>query len=821
MQRTIIRFLLICLLLGLLISPPAPTSASTHSDTLLSGQYESQYGGTTIWLKLCGQGASYRFRSEQLPSYAQLWDGTYGAINGCLGFSYRAVIGAQPGSQYLIYSMVMDSPLSTTDFLQRARADICTVNAPDNVSCSRLPRTLPEGYIDQPADGQTVQGNVTVSGWAIDRTAMSGTGVSEVHVYANAGSDTFLGAASYGQARTDVAGTYGDTRFTNSGFSLTFDSHGLPNGSVTLKVAMKSTESGEWSWKTWQITVGNPGTVPPNKPTPLAPGNGAHLNTRTVTIQWQDAGDPDNAPRTYRDYQGEIRKSDSSWSTSLNWQTATSWTLTVPDDGTYIWHVQSGDGAVGSGWSSDWSFTVGPPTAVTHTNTQLSATVENGKTTILMKICGSGPTIRFISELKGTGDTSQQLGDWTRGAVANSCSPGYRPAIGADFGAQIRFYSTVLDQNISVADFRARARKDVCKVTGLGQITCEQRADWFPEDGKQPCSEPGSDPVACLNLIFPLPLPARITPARNPAYHDGYSVDFLRDGAKADTVPVLATHDGYLNGYPLNDGAWCAWVSTLPNKDDPNSYTSAYCHVTANSIPKDKIGKKIHQGEQIALMGLTGNTTGLHVHYDLTHNGKTIPPVPMCGIRAFITGETHSTCKTMPTQAQANISPGATSSLSVLLNPAASIANAPQAIGATNASDDFTFQFPAGVVQTPLSAEFTELFAPTQAVSDQVEALRYFRLDAYDAQFNPTAQLDQPYTAVINYTDAEIAALSINEASLNLRFYNGSSWVSLLPCEGCTVDMVNNRVTVSLNHFGEFALVGTIERKVFLPITIR
>jgi len=175
----------------------------------------------------------------------------------------------------------------------------------------------------------------------------------------------------------------------------------------------------------------------------------------------------------------------------------------------------------------------------------------------------------------------------------------------------------------------------------------------------------------------------------------------------------------------------------------------------------------------------------------------------------------------MPTQAQANISPGATSSLSVLLNPAASIANAPQAIGATNASDDFTFQFPAGVVQTPLSAEFTELFAPTQAVSDQVEALRYFRLDAYDAQFNPTAQLDQPYTAVINYTDAEIAALSINEASLNLRFYNGSSWVSLLPCEGCTVDMVNNRVTVSLNHFGEFALVGTIESKVFLPITIR
>src|SRR4051794_23120102 len=111
MHRTIIRFLLIYLLIGLLITPPAPASASTHSDTLLSGQYESQYGGTTIWLKMCGQGASYRFRSELLPNYTQLWDGTYGAINGCLGFSYRAVTGAQPGSQLLLYSMVMDSPL--------------------------------------------------------------------------------------------------------------------------------------------------------------------------------------------------------------------------------------------------------------------------------------------------------------------------------------------------------------------------------------------------------------------------------------------------------------------------------------------------------------------------------------------------------------------------------------------------------------------------------------------------------------------------------------------------------------------------------------
>jgi hypothetical protein len=264
----------------------------------------------------------------------------------------------------------------------------------------------------------------------------------------------------------------------------------------------------------------------------------------------------------------------------------------------------------------------------------------------------------------------------------------------------------------------------------------------------------------------------------------------------------------------MKDGTWCAWVSTEPNKDDPKSYTSAYCHVTADSIPKDKIGKWVRRGDQIALMGLTGNTTGLHVHYDLSHNGKKIPPVPMCGILVFITNTTYSTCKTTPTQAQASITPNTASSLSVLLNPGASIASTDQALNSGAASADFTFQFPAGATQVPLSAEFTELFAPTQEMSGQIAALHYFRLDAYDSQFNPTAQLNQPYTAVINYIDTEIAALGINEASLNLHFYNGSGWE---PCTGCTVDTVNNRLTVTLNHFGEFALVGTIEYNVFLP----
>ena len=59
--------------------------------------------------------------------------------------------------------------------------------------------------IDAPAAGAVGQ-PVTVRGWAVDGNAPSGTGVDAVHVYATpaGGAAVFLGAATYGQARTDV-----------------------------------------------------------------------------------------------------------------------------------------------------------------------------------------------------------------------------------------------------------------------------------------------------------------------------------------------------------------------------------------------------------------------------------------------------------------------------------------------------------------------------------------------------------------------------------------------------------------------------------------
>jgi hypothetical protein len=88
----------------------------------------------------------------------------------------------------------------------------------------------PAMAIDLPRTGGGVSSSFTVSGWAIDAAASTGTGIDAIHVWAypNPGSGApaaFLGVATYGLSRPDVGAVYG-ARYTNSGYSLTVTNMG-------------------------------------------------------------------------------------------------------------------------------------------------------------------------------------------------------------------------------------------------------------------------------------------------------------------------------------------------------------------------------------------------------------------------------------------------------------------------------------------------------------------------------------------------------------------------------------------------------------------
>ena len=99
------------------------------------------------------------------------------------------------------------------------------------------PPTSPLMDVGTPSNGSTVTIPLTISGWAVDRAAASGSGVDAIHVYAypNPGSGRpalFLGVATYGLSKPDVATQLGNPQFTNSGFLLSVD--GLESGTYQI-----------------------------------------------------------------------------------------------------------------------------------------------------------------------------------------------------------------------------------------------------------------------------------------------------------------------------------------------------------------------------------------------------------------------------------------------------------------------------------------------------------------------------------------------------------------------------------------------------------
>ena len=108
--------------------------------------------------------------------------------------------------------------------------------------------------IDVPGAESTIAArSFGVSGWAIDRSAPSGTGIDTLHVYAypNPGSGqapVFLGVASVGIARSDIAQMYG-SRYLNSGYvvNVSADSAGLAPGAYDIVVWAHSAATGAFS----------------------------------------------------------------------------------------------------------------------------------------------------------------------------------------------------------------------------------------------------------------------------------------------------------------------------------------------------------------------------------------------------------------------------------------------------------------------------------------------------------------------------------------------------------------------------------------------
>jgi hypothetical protein len=161
----------------------------------------------------------------------------YGSRFTFSGFHFT-ITGLGPGN----YVLGVYGRSTVTNTFSAVRTVPITVNANALMS------------IDVPAPEATITNrSFSIAGWAIDRAASTGVGVDAIHVYAyhNPGSGeapVFLGVATRGAARSDVASLYG-SRFTNSGYVLpvSWNSGGLGAGLYNIVVFAHSTATGTFN----------------------------------------------------------------------------------------------------------------------------------------------------------------------------------------------------------------------------------------------------------------------------------------------------------------------------------------------------------------------------------------------------------------------------------------------------------------------------------------------------------------------------------------------------------------------------------------------
>jgi hypothetical protein len=186
------------------------------------------------------------------------------------GFTLN-VTGLAPGG----YNLVASARSTVTGAFNQSRT------VPVTVATSG---SNPAMALDSPASGATVGSTFSVTGWAVDLGATTGTGVSSVHVWAfpSAGPAVFLGAAAYGGSRPDIGALFG-SRFTNSGFNLSVS--GLPPGAYQVAAYAQSTVTGTFSFgETASFTVG--GSVSMPRMALDAPVNGATLRDSFTVAGW-------------------------------------------------------------------------------------------------------------------------------------------------------------------------------------------------------------------------------------------------------------------------------------------------------------------------------------------------------------------------------------------------------------------------------------------------------------------------------------------------------------------------------------------------------
>lgn len=134
-------------------------------------------------------------------------------------------------------------------------------------------------------------------------------------------------------------------------------------------------------------------------------------------------------------------------------------------------------------------------------------------------------------------------------------------------------------------------------------------------------------PISTNPIKWPFPSGLRVTDHfgyRNifgsTSFHTGQDFDM----AYGTTIHAIA--DGIVT-YIENPGFMCGTSVTIDSNINGNKFSTVYCHMVTGSIPLT-LNQSISAGDVVGQVGLTGITTGPHLHLEVRVNDVPIDPWP-------------------------------------------------------------------------------------------------------------------------------------------------------------------------------------------------
>jgi hypothetical protein len=248
----------------LYIDNPAPSSTLTGNATVSGWALDNFSAITSVQIKVDSTWIGTAVYGGNRPDVCNVYPGRSGCPN--VGFVYSLnTANLTAGNHQLT--------VTATD------AD----GTPDSGSSS-LNFTVPNGppilYVDNPAQGATVSGTITVAGWAVDSGVSIGTPVASVVVKVDG---TAVGAATYGGNRPDVCAVYpARPNCPNVGFSYPLNLASYSPGNHTISVFATNSDS---------VPVSSYFSVPIKVPVPPSvyidvPSAGSQVGSTVTLAGW-------------------------------------------------------------------------------------------------------------------------------------------------------------------------------------------------------------------------------------------------------------------------------------------------------------------------------------------------------------------------------------------------------------------------------------------------------------------------------------------------------------------------------------------------------